>query len=275
MENYERLIHIVFKGNCRALSKGTKERGKTCGNVDMLLYKLPFILGMYKRKGDVIRLYAITGLFLLYLHIDNHPHYMKKVLLLGMIVLGCVSTRAQKLELGLNLGVTPFIYTDGSFNSTAVTVKKQMGYYGSLRIALMMAGWQVGAAVDNYQMGVSSATIGASVKTKYNNLTPYLFLNKIFRLPKSYVYAGINAGMNFGAAKNSAVGTLVLPVADYSGYNGGAQAGFTLNLAKGLGANIEAGARYMHIQYDNVMGAKGATTDMLAFPVSLGLRYTF
>src|SRR5688572_15535535 len=122
------LIHIVFKGNCRALSKGTEECINACGNVDMLLCKLPFFLGMYKRKGDVIWLYAITGLFLLYLHIDNHPHYMKKALLLGIIALSSISVKAQKLELGLNGGVAPYIYTDNSFKSFNGTVKKQMGY---------------------------------------------------------------------------------------------------------------------------------------------------
>ncbi len=200
---------------------------------------------------------------------------MKKTLFIAVLMVSSIASKAQKLELGLNGGVAPYIYADNSFKSFNGTVKKQMGYYGSFRVALMLAGWQLGAAVDNYQMGVSSAIMGASVKTKYNNLTPYLFLNKMFKLPKSYIYAGINAGMNFGAAKNTGVNTTVLPVADYSGYNGGVQAGFTLNLAKGLGANIEAGARYMHIQYDDVLGVKGGTTDMLAFPISLGVRYTF
>lgn len=201
---------------------------------------------------------------------------MKKTLLLAFIALGVVSAKAQKIELGLNGGVAPYIYADGSFKDFNGTVKKQMGYYGSFRVALSLVGWQIGAAADKYQMSVTSSSLIASVTTKYNNLTPYLFLNKMFKLPKSYIYAGINAGMNFGEAKNTGVGAVVLPTADYSGYNGGVQAGFTLNLIKGLGANIEAGARYMHIQYDNVTpGTKGPTTDMLAFPISLGVRYTF
>jgi hypothetical protein len=201
---------------------------------------------------------------------------MKRIITASLLLAGSLTVSAQKIELGLNGGVTPYVYADQTFKNFNGTVKQEMGYYASLRVALNLMGWQLGAAVDKFQTGVTQ-TSGISTNTKFNSLTPYLFVNKIFKLPKSYIYAGLNGGMNIGTAETD-ITTLgvTIPEIDYSGYNGGVQAGYTINFFKGLGANIEAGARYLHIQYENMpTGGKGMTVNHIAFPISLGVRYTF
>jgi hypothetical protein len=206
---------------------------------------------------------------------------MKKALLLALVMMGGICAKAQKIELGLNGGLAPYIWADNSLK-TGVSRKNQPGYYASARVSFMMVGFQVGVGADMFQTGAKSSvtdTTGTYKNTsKYSTLTPYLFLNKIFRLPKSYIYAGLNAGYNTGTVKSESSAPLV-PLAKssakYSGFNGGVQLGFTLNLAKGLGANAEAGAKYLQMQPETIAGIKPAATYHVIFPVSLGIRYTF
>jgi hypothetical protein len=249
-----------------------------CGYV---VVKNAVFLGMYKRISNVIGLYAISGLFLLYLHIDKHPLYMKKALLLALIAICGVGAKAQKIELGLNGGLAPYIWADNTFKNYGGSKKNQPGYYGSFRVSLTLVGFQFGLGADMFQTGVKTSEVDTFFGTinttvKYNSLTPYLFLNKIFRLPKSYIYAGISGGYNTGTAKAQVSSPLISLAGintKYSGFNAGMQLGFTLNLAKGLGANAEAGAKYIQMTPDGITGGKSIY--QLAFPVSLGVRYTF
>lgn len=206
---------------------------------------------------------------------------MKKTLLLALIALAGISAKAQKIELGLNGGLAPYIWADNTFKNYGGSSKNQPGYYGSARVSLTLVGFQFGVGFDMFQTGVKTSIMQFFGEfkntTKYNTLTPYLFVNKIFRLPKSYIYAGLSGGYNSGTAKTESTAPLIGTTKNnnkYSGFSGGAQLGFTLNLAKGIGANAEAGAKYMQMTQDVPTG-KGPTNYHLIFPVSLGVRYTF
>ena len=206
---------------------------------------------------------------------------MKKALLLALIAASCISAKAQKIELGLNGGLAPYIWADNTFKNYGGSKKNQPGYYGSFRVSLTLVGFQFGLGADMFQTGVKTVDTNTFIgnittTTKYNSLTPYLFLNKIFRLPKSYIYAGISGGYNTGTAKSQLSSSLIsLPNVNtkYSGLNAGMQLGYTLNLAKGLGVNAEAGAKYIQMTPESTTGGKSIY--QLAFPVSLGVRYTF
>ncbi len=204
---------------------------------------------------------------------------MKKIIIIALVLGNSLTVSAQKIELGLNGGLAPYIWADNTFKNYGGSKKNNPGYYGSLRVSFMMVGWQVGAGVDIFQTGVTASKTDsiATFKntTKYRTLTPYLFLNKIFRLPKSYIYAGINGGYNTGNA-DTKIEWIVNSTysAKYSGFAGGAQLGFTLNLAKGLGANAEAGAKYVKMARAVTTGPAPYESHLI-FPVSLGVRYTF
>lgn len=193
---------------------------------------------------------------------------------------GSLNVSAQKLELGLNGGITPYRWADYTFKilnnhpNAKDLFKKDAGYYSSFRVALNLRGWQLGAALDKFRVGLSGPFISAGTdKLTFNNHTPYLFVNKLFRLPKSYIYVGVNGGINFvnsaftPAGKTSATG-------NHTGYNGGLQAGYTISLVKGVSANAEVGARYLHLRYSLFANSNGISKQMI-FPVSLGVRYTF
>ncbi len=193
---------------------------------------------------------------------------------------GCLNVSAQRIELGLNGGITPYRWADYTFKilnnhqNAKDLIKKNAGYYGSFRVALNLGNWQFGAAIDKFRVGLSGPFIGVGPdKIIYNNNTPYLFVNKLFRLPKSYLYAGLNGGINFvntafvTAGKTTATG-------DHTGYNGGVQAGYTLSLVRDISANAEVGARYLHLRYSMFNNSNGISKQMI-FPVSLGVRYTF
>ncbi len=204
---------------------------------------------------------------------------MKEIIAIALIVLSSLTASAQKIELGLNGGITPYRWADHTFkylqNASGASdlFKKDIGYYSSFRVALNLHGWQFGAAVDKFQVGLTGPFIGAGPdQIIFNNHTPYLFVNKLFRLPKSYFYAGVNGGFNFiksvftSGGKTTATG-------NHTGYNGGVQAGYTLSLVKGISANAEVGARYLHLRY-SLFNNNGISKQMI-FPVSLGVRYTF
>lgn len=192
---------------------------------------------------------------------------------------GCLNVSAQRIELGLNGGITPYRWADNtlkylkSLSGPNDVVEKDAGYYSSFRVALNLRGWQFGAAIDKFRIGLTAPFFGSNAdQLIFNNHTPYLFANKLVRLPKSYIYAGVNGGLNFADVLIK-TGGKSMSGKNYSGYNGGVQAGFTASLVKGLSANVEAGARYLHVRmsiFNYPMPSK-----QMIFPVSLGVRYTF
>lgn len=225
--------------------------------------------------------HTIIGSISAILQANNGPHFMKKTLLLALIALSGINSKAQKIELGLNGGLAPYIWADNTFKNYGGSKKDQPGYYGSARVSLTLIGFQFGVGFDMFQTGVKTRImqpIGEFKNTtKYSTLTPYLFLNKIFRLPKSYIYAGINGGYNTGTSKGEISAPFMSVTktnATYSGFTGGAQLGFTLNLAKGLGVNAEAAAKYIKMAQKVTTGPAPSTSHLI-FPVSLGVRYTF
>jgi hypothetical protein len=200
---------------------------------------------------------------------------MKNIVLVALLSLGFTTGNAQKLSIGLNGGMALFLYTNTG-PTASFQYGQENGYYGSGRVSLFLLKWQIGAAFDMHQVAVRSRNFGNDIQTKFNSMVPTVFINKIFSLPKSYIYAGLNGGMNFGTADNKSTisGVTATTSNEYSGYVGGVQVGYTIRLIGGLAANAEAGARYMNMKYKVTAGA-APVVQHVVIPVSLGLNYIF
>jgi hypothetical protein len=197
---------------------------------------------------------------------------MKNIVLIALLSLGFTTGNAQKLSLGLNGGMALFL----NAKPVLSLYKREPSYYGSGRVSLFLLKWQIGAAFDMHQVGVNTSNAGYTDVTKFNSMVPTVFINKIFSLPKSYLYIGLNGGMNFGTADNKSTisGAFTTSSNEYSGYVGGVQAGYTIRLIGGLAANAEAGARYMNMKY-KVTAGTAPVVQQVVIPVSLGLNYIF
>lgn len=108
----------------------------------------------------------------------------------------------------------------------------------------------------------------------------YAFVNKKHRFIKSDIYYGLIAGYMFSrtdGAKNH--GNYSLP--SNSGITAGLQLGGNINITKGFGVNIEAGARYASLGYVPKPDPNFPSTPsnekvrqiMFYFPVLLGLKF--
>src|SRR5690606_36397668 len=153
---------------------------------------------------------------------------MKKALFVALFTLAGIKSQAQKMELGLNIGAMPH-YSQSS-DEVIAGMKPSLG----VRSAWNTRGWQLGAGVDYFQAEAYDEVFAGTLRI--DNYGLVLFGDKLFRLATSYFYAGINGGYISGA---SAMGGLTF--IPHSGFNFGTQAGYTLNIIKGLGANVEAG----------------------------------
>ena len=208
---------------------------------------------------------------------------MKKSLLIAALALNTLPANAQTLQLSLNAGVTPFLVTDG-FTSNA---PKSPGYYGSARASLNTGKWQVGIGVDKFQTRQHTSDLYWDYKHINNFNSLQLFTNRKINLPKSYLYAGLHAGVYFGNNVSKPNRNGYDP--DYSpwcgtgwgwdyrgpskGILGGIQAGYSYHLTKNIGVNAEAMARYIDMRYDSMIGGNFLMAQ-LTFPVSLGVRYS-
>lgn len=204
---------------------------------------------------------------------------MKKTIITALLMIAGFSSYAQKIELGLNGGLAPYIWADNTFKNYGGSKKDKPGYYGSFKASVRLIGWQVGVSADLFKTSVEATNTVITTndfknESKYSNFTPCLFVNKLFKLPKSYLYAGVNGGLTMGSSDTKVSGIFnYTSTAKHSGYNFGMQLGYTVNIAKGLGANAEAGARYINMK-QKVAAGTALTYNHLVFPVTLGVRYT-
>jgi hypothetical protein len=206
--------------------------------------------------------------------------FMKKLLLVSAVACCTIAANAQKIEVGLNGGALPFT-TIGKY---APADKETPGYYAGARMSVRTGSWQIGSGVDHFGRSSESTTnneyVSSVTRRKYNTVAPYLFLNRVVQLSNSYLYAGINAGMNITKftkngeeiSKTNDVGNCGFGM-NYEtrnlGFNGGVQAGYTMRVYKGFSANVEAGARYVRMS----SGGANYGESQMTFPMSVGIRY--
>lgn len=183
---------------------------------------------------------------------------MKKIIIIVLVLGSSFTTSAQKIEVGINGGVMPYF-------ETTMSPTTETSPYASVRGALNSRGWQAGLGVEHFQLQTTFTSNAESVDHLHNSYGMAIFGNKLFRLPKSYIYTGINGGYNSGRTTRNQ------NLVPHTGFNLGLQAGYTLNIAKGFGINAEVAARYNRVYY----GDMGMFRVYMTVPVSLGLRYTF
>ena len=215
---------------------------------------------------------------------------MKNSLLIALLGVTSLPATAQKIELGINGGIMGFIP-----KSEFVSGESIPGHYANCRIALNILKWQVGVGIDKYQTTTRYYSTGAQANEtetyKHSSFAPQLFANRVIKLPKSYLYGGINAGINitkqYYSYEEITRDANYIPRDPYRAparwlphrASFGVQAGYTVLLGKHFGVNAEAGARYMRMQTIAYMGMQplagaGPWTYVLQFPLSLGVRYS-
>lgn len=208
---------------------------------------------------------------------------MKKIFALLTATISFLNGYGQ-IELGVSGGFltnsTPWV--DG--NSATYTQSATPSAYTSLKLfAHVHNNWQVGLGIDlatiksNLLVEVPGAQphlYQGSLQIGDPNIPMYLMLNRTFRAPKGYAYAGMNAGITFitGASSTSVTHPGIAPT-EKQGFQVGLQAGYTYQLIKRLAANAELGARYFTTAIPGAKPNVDATYDVWYFPVSVGLRY--
>ena len=210
---------------------------------------------------------------------------MRKTLLIAALSLGCIAAQAQKIEIGLNGGMVLHKASGKGFSgppSAGPTVngdlmRSPIGSYGSAKVSVILKNWQAGIGIDKFRTEIRlNYPLPLSLRNgdpMHYNLTPYLFGNRLFRLPKSFAYAGINGGICNGKSITPTDVSSINLEARYSGFFGGVQAGYTFYFIKHFGVNAELGARYQQVKYDYTFNTE-PTVSQLVFPVSLGVRYS-
>ncbi|HYD23102.1 MAG TPA: outer membrane beta-barrel protein [Flavipsychrobacter sp.] len=175
---------------------------------------------------------------------------MRKTLLIAALSLGSISAQAQKIEIGLNGGMMLHKSDGKNFaGDPAVTRLKRdaIGSCGNLKAGIAIKKWQAGIGVEKYRTDVQFNRPSYrydSDRSNMKSLSPYVFGNRLFKLPNSVAYAGINAGMCMGTAFTETDVTDLFIEAKYRGFTAGVQAGYTFYFTKHLGVNAEIGARY-------------------------------
>lgn len=132
---------------------------------------------------------------------------MRKAILTSIVALMCLSATAQKIEIGLNGGMMLHSSSGKNFSNNA-TVMNQLkrdpiGSYGSAKASVILKNWQAGIGFEKYRTEIQYNKIRYnfdSDRSTLKSISPYVFGNRLFKLPKSYVYAGVNAGLCLGKA---------------------------------------------------------------------------
>ncbi len=231
---------------------------------------------------------------------------MKKILILLLACSIAHTTIAQKFMVGIKGGINYSTAPLGLKNAKSSLNHDQVDDASGatnillgLKIGVDMKRFQVGLGFDYGKIGYSyDINFGTTYTFKYSVtepfLLPYVFASFKSRLPRSFIYYGVNAGYinlrlnngKYGMESNYLYLPQRFPGHPYGGgHTGivfGAQVGYTLNIIKGLSASVETGVRYLPmdvaiVSYDINMGSYSYVSDkgMLTIPFTLGVNYTF
>ncbi|RYD57266.1 MAG: hypothetical protein EOP56_08120 [Sphingobacteriales bacterium] len=210
---------------------------------------------------------------------------MRKLLTLFAFTCCCAPSIAQT-ELGVNGGLlvnkTPWI---GGGKVAGYTQSARPSGYGSVKLLIHMRNnWQMGIGIDiatiksDLAREVSKAppkTVYGTIQIGAPNIPLYLMLNRTIRVPGGYAYAGLNTGITFITGTGGAqVSNHLVEDTDNHGFQVGMQLGYTRWLVGHLGANIEAGIRYMTTGMPNPQPGIDVTYDIWYVPASIGIRYS-
>ena len=157
--------------------------------------------------------------------------------------------------------------------------KVKPNYAASFKVYYDVLKLEIGLGVDMMKLSTSLPNDWEAVYAD-PAIPVYAFVNKKHRFIKSDIDYGLTAGYMFSrtdGVKNH--GDYSLP--SNSGITAGLQLGGNINITKGFGINIEAGARYASLGYvpkpdPNFPGSPSnekVRQNMFYFPVLLGFRF--
>jgi hypothetical protein len=216
-----------------------------------------------------------------------------KTFFTAVICLLSLTMHGQRFMIGMQGGVM--------FNGAPMGLGKYFTNFKSY--PAMVAGGRVGVDMRKLQLGLAcdvssmrhtrdQKTIGgfpALFSYEYTSrfVSPYAFLNWKKNFVRSFIYAGVSAGVSLIKDGKDEVSFLSLPGVSKStlsatGFSGGVQAGARIKLFDGFGAYAEAAARYSTAAPAmEVFDLNGKTlgtyesSGMLMFPVTVGVNYIF
>jgi hypothetical protein len=209
---------------------------------------------------------------------------MKKLIVLGVVLLGSVSLFAQKFEVGVNSGVSYSSLVNASNPYLVKGWSSEMNRsMWSVKTALVTDKWMYGIAFDygSYSVKVDQPFIGM-FSSFYNAYVPVenykekyiatsyhtdgkIFVNRKLSIKRFELYSGMSAGMILLHSIQS--GNLYVRNFDNYGYTTGLQFGGTYFVTKHLGANLELAGNYLHFDRDH------NSMNIINVPASLGVRY--
>lgn len=231
---------------------------------------------------------------------------MKKILLLLLVCSIGHIAEAQKFSLGIKaggnyctgpLGLKGASYLgNDQFSDISGATKFTIGLKAAVDIKIL----QVGIGFDYGKLGYTyTVPYGTMYSSKYSVtepfLMPYIFANLKTKLPRSYIYYGVNLGyinLRQNKAEFSMNSNFPFAPPTYAGkdpyrakhatINYGAQLGYNFHIAKGLSAAAEVALHYIpldaSVTVHDVNGVAYTVSDdkgMLTIPFTLGINYTF
>lgn len=231
---------------------------------------------------------------------------MKKILILLLVCSIANSAFAQKFSLGIKAGgnycTGPLGLKSASYlgNDQFSDVSGATKFTIGLKAAIDINIFQVGIGFDYGKLGYTyTVPYGTTYSSKYSVtepfLMPYVFASLKTRLPRSYLYYGLNLGyinLRMNKAEIGMTSNFPFAPAQYTGKDPyrnkhaaityGAQLGYNFNIAKGFSVGAEAAIRYIPLNASvivhDVNGVAYAVEDdkgMLTIPFTLGVNYTF
>jgi len=189
---------------------------------------------------------------------------------LFLILLLPVTAFSQLVDLSLNGGVCFHKISDNGFASNT----PRNSFIGTFKAAVKHRKTEVGIGIE--EQHITETTFGYTNELAKPLITPYIFINRLVKIPKCYLYAGIMAGLaiaNVGEEKINIYKIHTPPSQDMiyqvtTGYTMGVQAGFVYNVVKRLGVGIEAAFRYVDIPAQSPYNYS-----ILSFPITLGVHW--
>jgi hypothetical protein len=230
---------------------------------------------------------------------------MKKILILLLVCSIANSAFAQKFSLGIKaggnyctgpLGLKGASYLgNDQFSDVSGNTKFTIGFKAAIDIKILQAGIGFDYGKLGYTYSVSYGTTSSKYSVTEPYLMPYVFVNLKTRLPRSYLYYGVNLGyinLRLNKAEYTMTSTFPFAPAKFKGkdpyaakhatINYGAQLGYNFHIVKGLSAGAEVALRYIpldaSVTVHDINGVAYAVTDdkgMLTIPFTLGVNYTF